>query len=567
MIFYKGGIFLSLKNFFRRLRFKHRSKRKSRQEKNGSKSPENNLAGDNEPINKVLGTDLEANIARVRRAFGESSDLIVRELETATTPPFKLAALFIDGLTDGYTVANNVIAPLLTAPINFPGNENGAPLNFFKNTEKKFLQVGEVYKTSKLEKIYTDLSSGKTILLFDKINIALVTGTPGWKERAIDEPATESVVRGPRDSFTEKLRDNTSLLRVRLKTHRLRFEETQIGELTKTTVVLAYIKDLASEKLIQEIKDRLGRIKIAGILESGYLEEFIEDEPLSPFPQLLRSERPDRVTACLLEGKVAILTDGTPFVLMAPAFLSEFLTTPEDYYERFFIGSFVRMIRYAAFVISLVLPSIYVSIVTYHQEMLPTPLILSIASQREGVPFPTFVEAFFLEIIFEILREAGIRLPKIIGQAITIVGVIIIGQAAVQAGLVSQFMLIVVSLTAIASFATPVFSLAITMRLLRFVLLLLSSVLGFFGVLVGVYAIFIHLVSLRSFGFPYLKPFGPVYVSDLKDTVVRVPLWAMRTRPRLVTPLDKFQQAEDLGPKPPKHQERENFKEKGGRNP
>ncbi len=517
----------------------------------GAPRPEKNPGGVSAPISDAeLCRDLAANIARITAAYGESADLVVREIETATVPSFKLAIFFIDGLVDNYTVAESIIAPLLTPPAVLSAGENTA-VDFYENVKKTLLQAGDISETPSLVDIFDGLPGGKTVILVEENNRALLAGTQGWKERGIEEPATESVVRGPRDSFSENLRDNTALLRLRLKSPRLRIEEFKIGELTRTGIALAYIQDLASEKLLQEVRLRLKRIKVDGILESGYLEEFIEDEPLSPFPQLLRSERPDRVTAFLLEGKVAILTSGTPFVLLVPSFLPEFLTTPEDYYERYFIGSFVRLIRYMAFAISLIFPSLYVAIITFHQEMLPTPLILSIASQREGVPFPTFVEAFLLELAFELLREAGLRLPKIIGQAVTIVGVIIIGQAAVQAGLVSQFMLVVVALTAIASFATPVFSLAITTRLLRFVLLFLASALGFFGVLAGVYTIALHLVSLRSFGFPYLKPLGPVIASDLKDSFIRVPFWAMRTRPRLVVPRDIIRQAPDLKPKPP----------------
>ena len=556
------------KIFLRRFRLKRNTKQKLTPEADSSKAQSaprqrKSPSGASLPgFSAVLSTDLAANIAQILAAYGGSADLVVRELKTATSPSVKLAVLFIDGLVGDYNVADSIIAPLLKPPAELPAPQI-PPTTYFEAAKNTLLQTGEVSETFAFEEIFNGLSSGKTAILIEKNNRALLAGTQGWKERGIEEPATESVVRGPRDSFAERLRGNTALLRLRLKSPRLRIEELQIGELTNTKVALAYIQGLASEKLLQEVKTRLKRIKVDGILESGYLEEFIEDEPLSPFPQLLRTERPDRVTACLLEGKVAIFTDGTPFVLLAPAFLPEFLTTPEDYYERYFIGSFIRLIRYAAFVLSLILPSLYVSIITFHQEMLPTPLILSIASQREGVPFPTFVEALLLELTFEILREASLRLPKIVGQAITIVGVIIIGQAAVQAGLVSQFMLIVVALTAIAAFATPVFSLAITERLLRFVLLALASVLGFFGVLAGVYTIFLHLVSLRSFGFPYLQPLGPVIVSDLKDTVVRVPLWAMRTRPRLVVPGDRVRQAEDLKPEPPPHSERKKVKEKG----
>jgi spore germination protein KA len=562
-----GGIFLFWKSFLGRLFIKR--KKQSGLPETGNETAKNSLQESRPPAGPApaadadLSIDLAANIARITAAYGESADLVVREIETATTPAVKLAIFFIDGLVTNLAVTEGVIAPLLAPPAELSAQAK-PHTTFFETANKNLLQVGEVNEALTYEDIFTGLASGKTAVLIDKNSRALLTGTEGWKERGIEEPATESVVRGPRDSFAERLRSNTALLRLRLKSSRLRIEQFQLGELTKTTIALAYIQGLATDKLLQEVKKRLKRIKIDGILESGYLEEFIEDEPLSPFPQLLRSERPDRVAASLLEGKVAIFTDGTPFVLLVPSFLPEFLSTPEDYYERYFIGSFIRLIRYVAITISLVLPSVYVAIITFHQEMLPTELILSIASQREGIPFPTFVEAFLLELVFEILREAGLRLPRVVGQAVSIVGVIIIGQAAVQAGLVSQFMLIIVALTAVASFATPVFSLAITMRLLRFVLLILASTLGFFGILAGIYTIFLHLVSLRSFGFPYLKPLGPVMLSDLKDTFVRVPFWAMRTRPRLVVPQDRVRQAEGLKPKPPQYREKSEADNKGG---
>lgn len=252
------------------------------------------------------------------------------------------------------------------------------------------------------------------------------------------------MVRGPRDSFVETLETNIALIRRRIKHPGLRMESTVIGKLTLTDVVVAYVEGVSRHGVADEVRRRLGRIEIDGVLESGQIEGLIEDQPLSPFPQVMRSERPDRVAAALTEGRVAILVDGTPFVLMIPATLSTFLTASEDYYERPFIGTFLRLLRYLALAISLSLPSLYVALTTFHQEMLPTPLVLSIAAQRRGVPFPALVEALMLEFAFEILREAGVRLPRIIGQAVTIAGTLVVGDAAVRAGLVSPFMVVIV---------------------------------------------------------------------------------------------------------------------------
>jgi spore germination protein KA len=284
------------------------------------------------------------------------------------------------------------------------------------------------------------------------------------------------------------------------------------------------------------------------VLESGYLEEFIEDNPYSPFPQVVHTERPDRVTASLLEGRVAILTDGTPFALIVPAEFITLMQSPEDYYERYMVATAIRWLRYIGFAMSLLLPSLYIAITTFHQEMIPTRLLISLAAAREGVPFPALVEALMMEFTFEALREAGIRLPRAVGQAVSIVGALVIGQAAVQAGIVSPLMVIVVAITGIASFMNPAFNIALTMRLMRFPLMLLAATLGLFGVMVGILAILIHLAGLRSFGVPYLSSLAPLHTKDLKDVAVRAPWWAMDNRPAETAKLNRRRQSRGQKP-------------------
>jgi len=269
------------------------------------------------------------------------------------------------------------------------------------------------------------------------------------------------------------------------------------------------------------------------------------------FPQIVHTERPDRVAAGLLQGRVAILTDGTPFVLLVPGEFVTFLTSPEDYYERYMLGTFIRWVRMAAFIISLVLPSLYIAITTFHSEMIPTRLLISITSYRQGLPFPTLAEALAMEFTFEILREAGVRLPRSIGQAVSIVGALVIGQSAVQAGIVSPLMVIIVAFTGIASFSFPSYNLGITIRLLRFPLMLLAGLLGLFGVMFGIIMITIHMASIRSLGVPYLASVAPVHLSDLKDVLVRAPWWAMDERPAEVSKINRRRQAPNLKPKPP----------------
>ena len=296
-----------------------------------------------------------------------------------------------------------------------------------------------------------------------------------------------------------------------------------------------YLNGIVNDKLVEEARIRLGRIDIDAVFESGNIEELIQDETFTPFPTLYNTERPDVIAAGIMEGRIAILVDGTPFVLMAPALFTQFYQSAEDYYQRADFATLLRLLRYVCFFISLLAPSLYIAITTFHQELLPASLLISLAAQREGIPFPAFIEAVVMEITFEILREAGVRLPKTVGQAVSIVGALVIGQAAVEAGLVSPAMVIIVAITAISNFVIPSFNMGITIRILRFLLMLIAASFGLFGVTVGLIAIVLHLCSLRSFGIPYMSPMAPFILADQKDTIFRFPQWALYARPRLIS--------------------------------
>lgn len=372
------------------------------------------------------------------------------------------------------------------------------------------------------------------MLFLEGYQTCIVASTRGWRDRAVSEPQSQTVVRGPRDSFTETLRTNTALIRRRIKSPKLWIESQQIGEFTKTDIALVYIDGIADEQVIQEVKERLSKIDIDGILESGYIEELIQDEDYTPFPTMHNTERPDSVAAGLLEGRIAILVDGTPFVLMVPALFIQFFQAAEDYYQRADISTLIRLMRYMAFFLALLTPSAYIALTTFHQEMLPFALLISIAAQREGVPFPAIIEAFIMEITFEILREAGVRLPRAVGSAISIVGALVLGEAAVQAGLVSPAMVIVVSITAISNFVSPVYDMAIAVRMLRFILMVLAATFGLFGIILGLILMILHLCSLRSFGVPYMTPMAPFVKRDQKDVLIRRSIKKMKTRPKLI---------------------------------
>ncbi|MBP1969171.1 hypothetical protein J2Z83_001274 [Virgibacillus natechei] len=271
-----------------------------------------------------------------------------------------------------------------------------------------------------------------------------------------------------------------------------------------------------------------------GILESGYIEELIQDKTFTFFPTIFNTERPDVAASNLLEGRVMNLIDGTPFVLVAPATFVQYFQVNEDYFQHATIGTFLRFIRLFAFFAALLAPAIFIAVTTLHKEMIPPALLISLAAQREGVPFPVFVEALVMELTFEVLREAGVRMPKATGQAVSIVGTFVIGVAAVKAGLVSAAIVIVVSITAIASFVFPAYNMGIAVRLLRFVMMFLAAVYGLFGITIGLIALVLHLSSLRSFGTPYMAPFGPFIAADQKDALIRVPWRGMISRPSLI---------------------------------
>ncbi|MNI03805.1 Spore germination protein B1 [compost metagenome] len=477
---------------------------------------------------EYLKANLQENIEQIKAILGNSGDILIREIRIGPERQLKTAILYTEGLVDTKSVQQYVMETLMSG-IEFTGP------NLLQDMKDCILTVGDIQEVKEFGTLFTSLLSGDVILLLDGYAQGFMIGMRGWEKRNVSEPATESVVRGPRESFTESLETNTALIRRKIKDPNLWLERKQIGRVTKTNVAVMYIHGIVNDKIVKEVHTRLDRIDIDGILESGYVEELIQDETYTPFPTIYNSERPDVIAAELLEGKVAILVDGTPFVLIVPALFISFFHSMEDYFQRADISSFIRILRFIGFVIALLGPSLYIAITTFHQEMLPTQLLIGLAAQREGVPFPAFIEAVFMEVTFEILREAGLRMPRAIGQAVSVVGTLVIGQAAVEAGIVSAAMVIVVSITAISGFVFPATNMSMATRMLRFPLMGLAASFGIFGIIVGVIALVLHLCSLRSFGVPYMSPLAPIVVDDLKDTFFRVPHWAMSSRPRLIS--------------------------------
>ncbi|KGM44793.1 spore germination protein [Neobacillus niacini] len=497
-----------------------------------------------------LNKSLQQNIQTLKDTLGKSSDIIIREIRFGKEGTIKAGVIYTDGLTDTPSLQNFILETLMLDIKEIDLHKKSPEKNLISVLKDVALTVGEIKEETSFDAILTSLLSGDTIILLDGYAEGLIISNRQWAERGVTEPTAQTVVRGPREGFTENLRINTALIRRKIKDPKLWMETKTIGTRTKTDIAIVYIHDIADDKIVKEVNLRLDQINIDGILESGNIEGLIQDSTYSPFSTIYNTERPDVVAAALLEGRIAILVDGTPFVLLVPALFIQFFQSPEDYYERTVFGSLIRILRFIAFIISLLAPALFIAVTTFHQSMLPPALLISLAAQREGVPFPAFVEALIMEVTFEILREAGIRMPRSIGTAMSIVGAFVIGTAAVEAGLISAMMVIVVSITAISNFVSPSYEMAIAVRILRFVFMALAASFGFFGIMVGLIALILHLCSLRSFGIPYMSPIAPFNISDQKDTFIVLPIWKMINRPHLMNQKNRIRQQHSAAAKP-----------------
>jgi len=481
---------------------------------------------DNMPVSPALAE----NRAIVRALLGASEDVMDRPLYVGSNR-LPACLFYVNGMADR-TQIMLILEALTSQSRNDPIPPPGGALNL--ETFQQLIPSATITGVGSMGQVLEALLNGDSVLFVEGLTLALVMPTDGLPKRQPDEPTTEPTVRGPKDGFTESHVENLALIRRRLRDDRLRVEKFTLGTRTHTTVLLVYLLGLAEPGIVNEVRRRVSRIQVDSVLESGYIEELIEDESFTLFPLVKITERPDVVVAGMLEGKVALITDGTPHVMLMPSTLVAELQAAEDYYDRWPTSSFIRTLRIIYVFIAFLGPATYVAITTYHQELIPTNLLITLITAREGVPFPAVIEALAMELTMEALREAGVRLPKVVGQAISIVGALVIGDSAVQAGLVSPVMVVVVALTAIASFIIPLYAMSLAVRVLRFAFVVLAGVFGFFGIVVGLMALYVHLVSLRSFGVPYLSPMIPPSWGDQRDVAVRVPWWAMRRRPRFM---------------------------------
>ncbi|MFD9627282.1 spore germination protein [Peribacillus muralis] len=476
-------------------------------------------------VQQPLSNRVEDNVSMLKQKLGNSSDLIVRTLKIGAREG---GIVYIDGISDTQMISQFIITPLQSFSI---AEQDDLHMNIVLDSLQKHIAVSNIKVDTDWKTVTQEVLSGNTVIFLEDSKQAIIASTKDVEARSVAEPTTQNLIRGPKDCFTEKIRTNTALIRTRIASPDLRIDAITVGEVTHTNTAVVYIDGLAKDELVQDVKKRIEDISIDGVLESSYIESFIIDKKSAIFPMVLNTERPDVVAANLLEGRIAIVVDGTPFVLIAPATFFQFFQSPEDYYQSQYIGSFLRILRIISFFLSLLIPALYIAVVTQHPAMIPTDLLFSIAAQREGVPFPTIVEALVMEIAFELLREGGVRMPKAVGSAATIVGALILGQTAVQAGLVSAATIIVVASTAISSFAIPYYNMAITARLLRFLLMIGAAYMGMYSIILILLMLGVYMCNLHIFNMPYLAPLAPFIPGDQKDTFVRLSWSHLTKRP------------------------------------
>ncbi|SFG75853.1 spore germination protein KA [Desulfotomaculum arcticum] len=497
----------------------------------------------NNKVKLYLGLDNNKQVLEKIFRVPENKDPVFRIISIGTKPPTRAMLLYLDGITNTQLQNTTVLQPLmLLSELRDVRADGGAAdakkidEDFIERIKAAVLPSNQVAEAETFEQVVNDVLNGNTALIIDGFDRAILIETKGWQYRSVGKPQVEAVIRGPQEGFTELIKINTTLVRKIIYRPALVTEYVNAGAVGPMQCAVMYMADVVNPDLVKEVKRRLELIRADYLSEPGLVEQMIEDSPGVPVPQVLTTERPDRVAANLLEGKVAIFVNGNPFVMLVPCTFFNLMQSPEDAYIRWPSGSFIRIIRYLGLFMALLLPAHYVAIVAYHPEFIPTDLLLAMTGAREKVPFPSIVEVLLMETSFELIREAGIRIPGTVGTTLGIVGALILGQAAVSANIVSPILIIVVAVTALGSFAIPNYSFSLSIRLLRFVYILLGSVMGLMGILIGVYIHVGVMVTLKSFGIPFMAPAAPVTIKGT-DYFMRGPVWQQETRPDYLDPL------------------------------
>ncbi|MCL2198014.1 MAG: spore germination protein [Defluviitaleaceae bacterium] len=482
---------------------------------------------------KKPSANIEENIKILTDLFGESQDYIGRKFAPGGAGAPWLYMAYFDAMTNREAMDFTVIKRLFD--MNWAAltpEEKGATV--YETLRDRGIATTDISETDDMFDILYFIHAGDTAVFIEGCEKVIVVATRGFPNRGIQSAETEVVVQGPREAFSEVMRFNTALIRRRIRDNNLVVKQSKLGIRSLTDIAVVYMSDITRPEVLAEVERRLESIEVDGIMDSGCVEQFIEESWLSPFPQVQLTERPDKAASSILEGRIAIIVDNSPFVILVPVTMNSFFQASEDYYSRWQVMSVTRFLRFVGAFIAIALPGIYLAIALFHPSMIPLLMVNRLAQASQNVPFPAVIEFILLDAAFELLREAGIRLKSASGGTIGIVGGLIIGQAAVEAGLVSPIVVIIVAMTGIATFSIPSVSLVYGFRLVKYGVLALSAFLGFFGLIMGLIITLIHLAGLKSFGFPYLMPFAASELSkgeDLKDSLFRFPLFSLKKRP------------------------------------
>ncbi|MEN6313012.1 MAG: spore germination protein [Clostridiaceae bacterium] len=490
----------------------------------------------------TIRSDIKRNLEFMKKIYSipVNSDIVLREFDINYEGGLvKAFILFFDGMTDREIINNYILKPLMMIT-GLDIKENAKNLEEY--IARQLLPHCQVKIEQAYSKVIDNINFGGCGFFADGVNVAFSADVKGWEHRGIDKPNNEIVIRGPQEAFNELLRTNTAQIRKRLKDEDLIVEDIVIGKVSKTPCSMLYIKDITNESLVDEVRRRLESIHTDYMLDSGVLEQLIEDSTIYPSPQMISTERPDYVSELLSNGRIAIIVNGSPNVLVAPTTALELMNSAEDTYIRYPYANLLRYIRMIALFLALLLPAIYLAITSYHQEMIPTDLLLAVEASREKVPFPSVVELLLMELSFELIREAGLRVPGPIGPTLGIIGALILGQAAVAANIVSPILIIIVAVTGIGSFAIPNYSFGYSIRIMRFGFILLSALAGFLGITAGLFVLGIWSTSLKSFGVPFMAPLGPKTSDSIRKTLFKAPEWKQEYRPDFLNTKKKKKQ-------------------------
>lgn len=530
---------MDIKNFFNSL-FKYNNK----EIYNFSISNDvNSFSNDIKENTTALFPAINENLDFIRSKYNTllNTDVLIREFDMCVSDKsFKCFTVFIDGLSDAISINDFILRPLmLRKHQECNQNSNYDLINYVDNC---ILPQNSVKKVEKFEDVFSGINSGNCLLFVDTLQIAFDIDVKKYNQRGIDSPNNETIIRGPQEAFVENLRTNTSLIRRIINNEDLIIENISVGNISKTKCGVCYMKNITNGDLVAEVKYRLNNLDVDSLLSTGQLEQLIEEDEGFGIPKVISTERPDKCTKYLLQGRVVVIVNGNPYAIIMPATIEDFLFSPEDTNLRPIFANFLRFVRIIAAMITLLLPGFYIAITSFHQELLPTELLFSILSVRQNVPFPIIFEIFLMEFSFELIREAGLRVPSPIASTIGIVGALILGDAAVNAGIVSPTLIIIVAITGIASYTIPDFSFGFHLRVFRFLFIALGFTAGFLGIGTGLFIYVSLLCSFNSFGVPYTTPIAPTYNSKGNGYFIP-PIWRQEFRASYLSPKKKKAQA------------------------